>query len=30
MAQKLAAYNFGSRDPNILYVGETVNFPPTL
>ena len=30
MAQKLAAYNFGSRDPNVLYVGEVVNFPPTL
>lgn len=27
MAQKLAAYNFGSRDPNILYVGEVVRFP---
>ena len=28
LAKKLAAFNFGTRDANILYVGDKVNLPP--
>lgn len=30
LAKRLSAYNFGSRDPNILYAGETVAIPKPL